>query len=287
MQRGRASWFLAGSLVLLVPATACDDEPPASLDTYVALGDSFTSGGGLPEPVVGAVCQQSRLNYPNLVAEELGAELRDVSCGGAATQHATRPQPLGAGQAPPQLDALRPDTDLVTVGLGYNDSTFYLDLFYGCTAAAAADPEGRPCQDQREAAGVPDPATTAEAIGADVRATLEEVQDRAPSAEVLLVGYPQLIAAGSSCEAVPIAAGDLEFVRAGLESLDDALEQAAQDAGVTFVDVYSASAGHDMCAGKDAWVNGVTDQPGVAATYHPFAEGQRAVADLVLDALSD
>ncbi len=42
---------------------------------------------------------------------------------------------------------------------------------------------------------------------------------------------------------------------------------------MTYVDVLGASAGHDICAGDQAWVNGVTRIPEVAVEYHPFARG--------------
>ena len=54
---------------------------------YVALGDSYASGYGLPEatgePVSG--CGQSRLDYPHLLARELALPLTDVTCAGATT----------------------------------------------------------------------------------------------------------------------------------------------------------------------------------------------------------
>ena len=49
-------------------------------------------------------------------------------------------------------------------------------------------------------------------------------------------------------------------------------------------DHLAASRGHDVCAGKDAWVNGIVPSD-EAAPLHPFAVEQKAVADLVLDAL--
>ena len=114
------------ALPLLLPLlVACNDAGGAgSYDEYVALGDSFTSGAGLPRPVAdGGPCQQSELNYPHLVARELKARLRDVSCGGASTENGTTPQIRpGAESWPAQLDSLGPGTDLVTVGLGYNIS---------------------------------------------------------------------------------------------------------------------------------------------------------------------
>ena len=64
------------------------------------------------------------------------------------------------------------------------------------------------------------------------------------------------------------------------------MHRAASDAGATFVEVYDASKGHDICAGDDAWVNGATATAG-AVQYHPFASGVRAVAHLVVAAVRD
>ena len=63
------------------------------------------------------------------------------------------------------------------------------------------------------------------------------------------------------------------------------MREAASAAGATFVDVLGPSEGHDICAGADAWVNGLEARPGVAAAYHPLASGQAAVAELVEQAL--
>jgi hypothetical protein len=176
-------------------------------------------------------------------------------------------------------------TDIVTVGLGYNDFNWYGDLLFGCSSAAPSDPTGHPCEDLR--AGREDPEVTTGKIGAQVEAVLEAVHDKAPHADVLLVGYPQPVPDQGTCPELLLATGDYPYVHEMLELLDDALRRAAEDAGATFVDVYSASKGHDICAGRDAWVEGSEAQPGVAAAYHPFARGQRAVAELVLDALRD
>jgi hypothetical protein len=45
--------------------------------------------------------------------------------------------------------------------------------------------------------------------------------------------------------------------------------------------VWTASAEHDICS-EDPWVNGVESDQKRAAAYHPFAEEQEAVAELVL-----
>ena len=174
----------------------------------------------------------------------------------------------------------------MTVELGYNDQNWFAGLFSGCTAIAPGDPGGHPCQDVAPVGG-PDPEATAHVIGEQVVATLENVQKKAPDARVLLLGYPQLVPGTGTCPELPLAAGDYPYVRSMMQLLDDELRQAADSAGVRYVDVLGASAGHDICAGDRAWVNGGTTLPGVATGYHPFARGQRAVADLVLAALGD
>jgi hypothetical protein len=42
------------------------------------------------------------------------------------------------------------------------------------------------------------------------------------------------------------------------------------------------SKGHDICAGPDAWVNGSNTDLTRAIAFHPFAEEQQAVADLIM-----
>ena len=271
---------LAAGLALTVLALAgCGEDraDPAirAGERYVALGDSYTSGGGLPRTrPSGAACGQSELAYPSLVAKALDVRLTDVSCGGATTEDGTAQQ----------VEAVTKGTDLVTVGLGGNDFSWFLGAMFGCTSLAASDPTGSPCQRQGTA---PESDLTAlpPQIGARVEALLSDVHRRAPGARILLVGYPQPVPAHGSCAALPLAAGDYPFVRAQWAALDDAMRRAAAAAGAGFVEVLAPSEGHDICAGDEAWVNGFEAQPGVAAAYHPNTAGQAAVAELVVAAL--
>jgi hypothetical protein len=64
-------------------------------------------------------------------------------------------------------------------------------------------------------------------------------------------------------------------------ALTEMLRKAAQATGATYVDVWSASKDHDICA-KDPWINGAVQDQQAAARYHPFAKEQAAVADLVI-----
>ena len=66
-------------------------------------------------------CGQSWRNYPHLANLLIGADIfRDVSCGSATIDDFTKPQdglPLG-NTNPPQFNALGPNVDVVTVGIG-------------------------------------------------------------------------------------------------------------------------------------------------------------------------
>jgi lysophospholipase L1-like esterase len=247
------------------------DDDRSSQRRYVALGDSFTSGAGLPQTTRdGAQCGRSTLSYPHLLAKAIGARLTDVSCGGATTEDGTETQ----------LDAVTRGTDIVTVSLGGNDFSWFLGVMFGCTTIATSDPTGSPCERQGTSPES-DVAALPPQIGARLEALLTEVQRKAPDARVLLVGYPQPVPARGTCPALPLASGDYAFVRTQWEALDAAMREAATVAGTTFVEVLGPSEGHDICAGDDAWVNGFDALPGVAASYHPLAAGQASVADLV------
>ena len=70
-------------------------------------------------------------------------------------------------------------------------------------------------------------------------------------------------------------------VRNVVDTVNDALRHAAEDHGLTFLDVARATEGHDICA-SDPWVAGAAVEPGRgAAPWHPYVEEQQAVADLL------
>jgi lysophospholipase L1-like esterase len=255
------------------PATA-----PTRYEQYVALGDSYTAAPLVPPTDTTTTCLRSGVNYPALVAEAMpGTELTDVSCGGATTANALVAQRGRGGAVPPQLDALRPGTDLVTIGLGGNDEGLFGTVIVRCTVLASGDPSGSPCADELTDEVGP--------VLAKIRRNLvrvaAQVQERSPQARVLMVGYPQIVPASGTCRDLPLAAGDYEFARDVNEGLNRAVGDAAEDAGVEFVDLWEPTEDHDICA-DDPWINGRVTSARRALAYHPLAAEQRAVADEVL-----
>jgi lysophospholipase L1-like esterase len=258
-----------------------DDAGSLEVTTYVALGDSFTSAPLVPATDLADGCLRSDGNYPALLAERLQVErFVDVSCSGADTDDVTGPQSTagGRGRVPPQLRAVRADTDLVTVGIGANDEGFFAGLVTRCAARGS----GTECTDAFLQGARAVLTRTRERVS-DV---LARVQDRAPRANVLLVGYPRLVAPRRPCALLPLPLDRLDEVALIERRLNRVLRAAAADTGATFVDMHSVSRGHEVCS-ADPWINGRRTDDQAALAFHPFATGQAAVAEQVMDALHE
>jgi lysophospholipase L1-like esterase len=105
-----------------------------------ALGSSFAAGPGI-DPIIDQSAMRSGRNYPHLLAEQLGAQLTDLTVSGATTATIlSEPQvTLDGTQFAPQIDSLPADADLVTVTAGGNDLGFIGSMLV--TAWQLADPD--------------------------------------------------------------------------------------------------------------------------------------------------
>jgi lysophospholipase L1-like esterase len=255
---------------------------------YVALGDSYASGPGIPEQRADPIgCQRSTQNYPALLAQELRIrDYTDMSCGGARTDNMTAPQPVRPVHHPAQFDALRPDTDLVTITIGGNDINIG-DLWLACAQLGPTDPTGDPCQRQ-VTAGATDLYARRIALAAPkVGQVLKAIRQRSPRATVLLLGYLRILPSATGGYATfPIARGDVRYVDGVEQQLTAMLADQASNHGAVFVDSYARSLGHDACQQPGVrWVEG-TGATTAAAPDHPNAIGMQEVARLALDTLN-
>ena len=261
-------------VALAFPAVA-QSHPPV----YVALGDSYTAGPGIPNQLFDPLgCFRSDHDYPHLVAQALGLSLRDVSCSGAETADMTSAQEVFGGANRPQLQAVDAETDVVTLSIGGNDLGF-TEISSDCTSLL---PSGTPCQ-RRYVTGAGDElARRISETAPKVAAVLTEIHRRAPRAKVFVVGYPAVLPdGGTGCwPTMPYTAGDVPYLR-GVEKQLNAMLAAQAAARATFVDVYPASIGHDTCALPTArWVEPVVPLA-VAAPIHPNSVGMAGVAAVV------
>ncbi|MFF2452794.1 SGNH/GDSL hydrolase family protein [Isoptericola sp. NPDC058082] len=273
-----AALAAAGVVAVAAPAGAAPDPV-----RYVALGDSYSAGSGIlpPDPDAPLACLRTTLNYPHFVADRLGADLVDVTCGAAQTKDLGKAQYPGVG---PQLDAVTEDADLVTLTIGGNDNSTFIGALLACGSAGAVTAgRGNPCErtygdrftDQVEESTYP-----------AVRQALEDIKARAPHADVAILGYPWIVPAEKGCfSKLPVAAGDVPYLRDLQATLNGVIERAADEAGATFVDLAERSEGRDACApAGERWVEPLLFGTNVVPV-HPNARGESAMADAALDAL--
>jgi lysophospholipase L1-like esterase len=256
---------------------------------FVALGDSYAAGNLIPASPAGtpAGCLRSTHNY----SADVQAVIRvgryvDAACSDATTADMTRPQHTAVGTNPPQFNALAPRDSLVTITIGGNDVGFK-SILLECVALSVTSPSGHPCKRHFTAGRTDRLAAAVTATGPKVAAVLRGIHRRAPRARILLVGYPGILpSTGTGCwPAVPLAHGDVPYLRAMEVALNRTLAREAAANGATFVDTYRATIGHDVCQRPGVrWVEGLVPAS-PAYPFHPNRRGQQAIASQVLAAL--
>ena len=272
MQRLAAS-VLAALVLVLIGAPSSQASAPLR---YVALGDSYSAASGVlpPDPEAPFNCLRSTSNYPHLIAAATGAELTDVTCGGADTSDYFTPQ---YDNVPPQLDAVTADTELVTMTIGGNDSGVFINSTVQCAIAGASTlGQGSPCKD-RYGSSFED--TVRNTTYPSLVNALTAVRAAAPDAEVAILSYPWILPTSGGCfDKMPVAEGDVPYLRSLQTTLNDAVRRAAEATGATYVDMNEVSEGHDACQPIGVrWIEPVlqTTNPVVV---HPNALGEQEMA---------
>ncbi|MEO8907465.1 MAG: SGNH/GDSL hydrolase family protein [Microbacteriaceae bacterium] len=239
-----------------VKPTASAGPTPVYSD-YIALGDSYAAGmGGGSET---GRCRRSPNSYPRLIGASSSVQLeRTVACSGATTADVQRDQ----------LAALGSRVGLVTLTVGGND----LDV--ATLADACARGLTRSCQTEFRTS-----LTLLNVLPDRLAATYGSVVKAAPTARVVVTGYPILFAIPQtdSPEFSTIA-----VVNAATASMNQLIETAVakkkkSGANISYVPI--SFAGHEIGT-KDPWIT--TSGPDI---YHPNAAGYQAMAKAVARAL--
>jgi lysophospholipase L1-like esterase len=243
---------------------------------YVALGDSYSAASGTlpPDPTAAPQCLRSTVNYPHVIAGRVGAALTDVSCGAAETKDYLSPQ---YPDVPAQLNAVSADDQLITMTIGGNDSSVFINSILECGAAGLSTlGQGSPCKDKYGSSF--DDTINTTTFPAIVNA-LKAVRAKAPSARVAILGYPWILPASGGCfPLMPVATGDVPYLRDEQATLNSAVRRAAAATGATYIDFSVASNGHDACQPVGVrWI-----EPVLAGTnpviVHPNAYGESQMA---------
>lgn len=250
---------------------------------YVAMGDSYSAASGVlpPDPSADPRCMRSTANYPHVVASRIGARLTDVTCGGADTGDYAASQHPGVA---PQLDALGRRTRLVTMTIGGNDSGVFITSIAECGRLGLLSlGQGSPCKDQYGSSFTD---TIRQKTYPAVVAALRAVQERAPRARVAVLGYPWIMPKAIGCfDRMPVAEGDVPYLRNLQKVLNNAVRRAARATGATYVNLNRVSDGHDACSPLGVrWVEPVV-QGTNPIVVHPNALGESRMAARVLKVL--
>jgi len=265
--------------------------PPAqalqAAESYVALGDSAAAGPLVPDQVIPDLgCWRSTRNYPRLTSQAIAAaSFRDVTCSGAKTRDMYTAQSTDLGSVPPQLDALRSDTTLVTVQIGANDVG--LTGFIEDCLNLLPPPVGDACYDDyTDASGQDTWRLKTDALRPTLIRLVGDIRARSPRARIFVVGYATYAPQGGCYPRVPIIRQDANYVRATLIYFNQMLAQQAAAAGVGFIDLQTPSVGHDPCTAPGVrWIEPyVPASP--AAPFHPNALGMRNFATVVTAAVT-
>lgn len=316
---GGAAVLAVSLLVILVPLVAlpaarcaalglgCPDtrpRPPATVPTvlarrpltpveaatrgrYVALGDSYASGegayGGAADLAPGNRCHRTSKAYFHAVIRtfRFAGGSAFWACSGATVQTVLH----GKSGEPGQTGRVDTRTSLVTLSVGGNDVGFSTVLA-GCVLKL---PMSGGCREQADRIAV-----RLATLRRTLPAVLKTLSARAPSARILVLGYPRIFAETSGAGFDNIAIADQQWLNARARDLDELIRQAVAEAdrrivaaggagSVEFVDAYSGFAGHEIGT-ADPFVNGLdVDLATFSArprSFHPTASGYERLAGL-------
>lgn len=277
--------------------------------TYLALGDSFSSGEGAYDYVYGTdiqktgevpgqrgnLCHLSQRSYAHIAMQSLGIDSGDfhsVACSGAMSQDYYRnPQydniPDDFVWHPgedSQREFLRnADPDVVTISMFGNDIGFG-DKIERCLTGLD------PCfhyEEERRAV-----AQEIYQLYPTMVHLYESLQRESGDAKIYVMGYPQLMSATGDCGLnTPFDLEERAMARGLVRYLNAVIKASTQRSGVVYIDVENVFAGHQLCEPGKKAVNGLTHGndtfirhlgPIGNESFHPNALGHRLMAQALL-----
>ena len=253
----RRSTLLAGLLslstavvVVLGSATAAN----ASSYSYVALGDSYSSGVGSGSYDLSSSCDRSSNAYPALYNSATSpSSFTFVACSGAKATDIESSQ----------LSSLSSSTTLVSLTDGGNDAGFssvmedcILESDSGCVSAV----DSAESYVENTLPGV------LNTLYSDIRAD-------SPNAHVVVLGYPEFYDLANSSSCVGLDSTKRTAINGGADDLDSTISSEVGSFGnFSFVDVRSYFSGHQLCD-SDPWLHSLNISD-ISESYHPTSDGQ-------------
>jgi lysophospholipase L1-like esterase len=246
----RIGGLLAAALALVMPLLAAPAQ--AAAPSYVALGDSYSSGVGTRSYISdGTSCQRSVYAYPSLIAAARGYALNFRACSGARI----------ADVANTQLSALSSTTAYVTISVGGNDAGFSSVLTECAKPGWMSNCNGAIDQAQ---------AYINNTLPGALSTLYASIRAKAPNAKVVVVGYPRIFN-GEDCNAGTwFSPSEESRLNDTADLLDSRTAAQASAKGFAFANPVSRFVGHAVCDSVE-WINGLSYP--VSESYHPNRAG--------------
>ena len=224
----------------------------AAAPSYVALGDSYSSGTGTRSYIAdGTSCLRSVYAYPSLIASAKGYALNLRACSGAKIADVTGTQ----------LSALTASTSYVTISVGGNDAGF-ADVLTTCAQPAWLSN----CNGAVDGAQ----AYIRNTLPAALTSLYASIRSRAPQAKVTVVGYPRIFN-GEDCNLLTwFSPTEESRLNATADLINSTTAARASAAGFAFANPTSRFVGHAVCDSPE-WLNGLSNP--VTESYHPNKTG--------------
>ena len=256
MRRSRLTGIVTSLLLAaglgLTGAASAQASAQAAAGGYVALGDSYSSGVGAGSYISSSgSCDRSTKAYPYLWnAAHSPSSFAFNACSGARTDDVL------AGQ----LGSLNSSTSLVSVTIGGNDAGF-ADVMTTCVIQSDSA-----CIARINTAR----AYVANTLPGKLDAVYNAISAKAPSARVVVIGYPRFYLLGQTC------LGLSETKRSAINDASDFLNATVRTRATAhsfvFGDVRTTFSGHEICS-ANSWLHSV-NWLNIGESYHPTAAGQ-------------
>lgn len=234
-------------------------------ENVVAFGDSYFADSASPGS--GGKCGQSDSNPPKLFGEKIGLPVDDYSCSGATAVSATNNSFESQVDLALEHGALSDDTKYVAISMGGNDGI-----------AGVAAPAG----------------VQYKAYFSAMDEQIERIREAAPNAEILQVGYPEVMSENNEFCPIHTSINRVlkvpgEFLRSQEYLINTHQQMVADKLDITFLDLKESTAGHGVCADdENRWVSGYADSS-VKSTYtmplHLTAKANEHIAQVLADAV--
>ena len=239
--------------VLVVCACSGGVTAAAYADTYVALGDSYSSGTGTRDYSLSSGCQRGPYAYPALIkADRPNTTLTFVACSGAKTTDVLNNQ----------VGSLSASTNIVTITIGGNDAGFSSVITQCAYPLVSCNSNIATAQSY-----------ISNTLPGRLDSVYSQIRTRAPNATVVVLGYPRLFM-GVDCNAGTFFSTDeMTKLNATADLLKNVTAARAAAHGFTFKDAIPSFTGHAVCSSTE-WLNGLSNP--IGDSYHPNRTGHRS-----------